>query len=282
MRARHSGALLDRLDAVGLLHGEGHRSRSSSACCARGRPSSPATRPRWWPSTRSDGDADPDRRRAGHGRAVRPGLRARAPAPADGALRAAVAVLQRASCSASPSGRACSRTSPRRSASTTRRRRCSSSPSASRSPCCCTSRWSSRAWPTRTRCWPSAGPAAAARRAAREPDARAGRRRARRARLRARARRHPLTVAAGPAVAVVMVCHDSAAEAAGHAARAARPAAAGRRGRGRRQRLRGRHGGCGARGRSRARSSSRPARTSASPAAATPARGRRARRSCSS
>ena len=43
-----------------------------------------------------------------------------------------------------------------RSASPTRRTRCSSSRSASSWSCCCTSRWPSRAWPTRPRCSPSA------------------------------------------------------------------------------------------------------------------------------
>ena len=276
MRARATGALVDRLDAVGLLHDQGAAGgvRRPAARAPGGRRR--RRRPRRGGARRSDGQrAHPDRRRSSlTGGAVLPRLRARAPPAADGALRAAVAVLDgraaRARRLEGPAGDG----RDARSGSSTRRRRCSRSRSASSSCCCCTSRWSSRAWPTRTRCSPSSsaccssastharggrGRGAARSRVARASrgdltigvadDARgSGARRRRglpRQRRRAAARRSRRCGAQlGPGDEVVVVDNASAR----------------------------RHAGGGARRGAGARACSRPARTSASPAAATPAR----------
>ena len=83
---------------------------------------------------------------------ARPG----APAPAAGALRAAVAGQRAGADGAGGLERACSTASPRRSAWSHPPTPCSWWPSASCWCCCCTSRSRSRGWPTSRRSWPSA------------------------------------------------------------------------------------------------------------------------------
>ena len=155
MRERTVGPLVDRLDAVGLLHDQGAAGRASSGCCARGPTSTPATTRPSPRSTRSDG-----RRASRSSRSSSTGglfflvfelVRRRRLMERYALLWLfATAVLLGLAV-----WRGAARADLRRGrASPTRRRRCSRSRSGSCSCCCCTSRSSSRAWPTRTRCWP--------------------------------------------------------------------------------------------------------------------------------